>query len=59
MRAGALNLVKTAKDPFEKMMKAIDIFPRRKKKVLSKKHKNLLSVLGGSQTYSIEKKDKE
>lgn len=47
MRVGVFNFVKMVKDFFEKMMKVIDIFLRRKKKVLLKKYKNLFLVLGG------------
>lgn len=57
VRAGTLNLVKRAKGPFENM-KATDTFSRGKKCPVSK-HKNLFSVLDGSQTSGVEKQDKE
>lgn len=49
MRAGTLNIVKKGRDPFENMMKAIDTNARREFYPIIKR-KNLLSVLGGSQT---------
>lgn len=58
MRTGALNLVKRVKDPFENMIKAIDTFPRREMCPVIK-HKNLLSILGCSQTSGVKRTKNE